>query len=291
MLADEQLRLVWRELGIPGAVDVHVHFMPDRLQQRVWAYFERGGPLLGRPIPVTYRLSEQQRIDLLREMGVLAWTALIYPHKAGMSPALNEWAADFAARVPEVIQTATFYPEPGVARYVADAVAAGARAAKAHVAVGRYDPRDGLLRPVWGLLQDAGVPVIIHASSSPASPYTGPDPVAEVLASFPRLRLIFAHAGTPEIRGFVDLCRRFAECRLDLSMVFDTWLGRADGDAAWLIRELRALGDKVLWGSDYPSIPHPVAHQVGMLLESGFEPGWLRRVFWLNASELFGITA
>jgi uncharacterized protein len=285
MLADEQLPRVWRELGIPGVVDAHVHFMPDRLQQRVWAYFDRGGPLLGRPIPVTYRLSEQQRIDRLRQMGVRAWTALVYPHKAGMAATLNDWGVGFAARVPEAIQTATFFPEPGVADYMADAVTAGARAVKAHVAVGRYDPRDPLLRPVWGLLEDAALPVIIHASSSPASPYTGPGPVAEVLARFPRLRLVFAHAGSPEFGGFAELCRRFAECRLDLSMVFDDFTSSPGG----LGRELRGLSGQVLWGSDYPSIPHPVSHQVTRLLDSGFDSGWLAQVFWHNGKELFGL--
>ena len=288
-LPDERLPRVWQALDIPGIADVHVHFLPDRLQQRVWSYFDRGGPLLGRPIPVTYRYSEQERIRRLREMGVLAWTCLVYPHKAGMSAALNSWAIKFAAEVPEAIPTATFFPEPDAGRYLQEALEAGARAVKAHVAVGRYDPRDAMLRPVWGLLEQTGTPVIIHASSSPASPFTGPGPIGEVLAKFPRLRLIFAHAGSPETAGFLLLCARFAECRIDLSMVFDDFLGQEGADPLWFRSQLRGMADKVLWGSDYPSIPNPVAHQVTRLLQAGFSDDWLRRVLWRNARELFGL--
>lgn len=165
-------------LGLPGLVDVHTHFMPRNVLDKVWAYFDSAGPLTGRPWPITYREEEQRRVELLREFGVRAFTSMLYPHKPGMAGWLNDWAADFAARVPDCLHTATFFPEPGAADDVRRALDRGARIFKAHVQVGAYDPNDPLLDGVWGALEEAGTPVVIHCGSGPApGPYTGPGPI------------------------------------------------------------------------------------------------------------------
>ena len=63
----------------------------------------------------------------LRGLGVRAFPALVYPHKADMAAWLSEWARAFAARTPGCVPSGTFYPEPGVAAYVDAALAAGTR--------------------------------------------------------------------------------------------------------------------------------------------------------------------
>lgn len=287
--ADAAIPGSWRALGLPGLVDIHVHFMPERLLARVWRYFDEGGPLVGRPVPVAYRLPQEERIARLRAMGVRAWTALLYPHKPDMAEALNAWGREFAAGVPETVHTATFFPEASAARYVARALEDGARAVKAHVAVGRYDPRDPSLRPVWGMLEDSGTAVIIHASSSPPGPFTGPGPVREVLREFPRLRLVFAHLGMPEYAGFFRLAEDFPGCGLDLSMVFDDHQAEAAPDRAWVRRRLRDLADRVYWGTDYPNTAHAVGHQLERLVGLDLGDAWLRGVLYENAARLFGL--
>jgi hypothetical protein len=288
---DAAVPAVWRSLGLPGLIDVHVHFMPERLLARVWAYFDTGGPLLRRPFPVAYRFSEEERIARLRALGVRAWTALLYPHRPGMAESLNEWGRDFARRVPEALQTATFFPEPSAARYTADALAGGARAVKAHVAVGRYDPRAPELREVWGLLEDSGTPVVVHASSSPAGPFTGAGPLGEVLNRFPRLRLVFAHLGMPEYADFFRLAEDFPGCGLDVSMVFDDDQAAAAPDRAWVRVRLRELADRIYWGTDYPNTAHAVGHQLRRLVALDLGDDWLRGVLHDNAARLFGLTA
>src|SRR5690606_15412771 len=103
-----------------------------------------------------------------RAFGVRAFTAMLYPHKPGMARWLNDWAAGFARRAPDCPHTSTLFPEPGVEDYVRDAVEAGTRVFKAHVQVGAYDPADEALDDAWGLLAEAGVPVVIHCGSGPA---------------------------------------------------------------------------------------------------------------------------
>lgn len=162
--ADDVVRF-WQRLGLPGIIDVHTHFMPERVLSKVWAYFDSAGPLTGMEWPIAYRQDEDERLALLRSFGVLRFTSMLYPHKAGMAAWLNGWAADFARRVPDCLHTATFFPEEGVERYVREAVEAGARVFKSHVQVGAYDVNDPLLESVWGLLAEAGIPVVMHCGS------------------------------------------------------------------------------------------------------------------------------
>jgi predicted TIM-barrel fold metal-dependent hydrolase len=282
------LHAVWQEVGIPGVVDVHTHFMPANVLAKVWAYFDAAGPLLGRAWPVAYREDEEVRVARLRAYGVQRFTSLVYPHKPGMARWLNDWAADFAARTPDCLHSATFFPEPEAGEYVEGALAAGARVFKAHVQVGGYDPSDSLLDPVWGRLEDAGSPVVIHCASGPQpGAHTGPGPVREVLRRFPRLTLVIAHMGLPEYTPFLELAETHERVHLDTTMAF-TDFGDFLPDEVDLPR-LRGLQDRILLGTDFPNIPHPYLHQVEALQRLGLGEEWLRAVLRDNAVHLLDL--
>ncbi|WP_405764441.1 amidohydrolase [Streptomyces sp. NBC_00080] len=285
----EEVRAFWGRLGLPGLVDVHTHFMPERVLHKVWDYFDALGPQTGGlEWPITYRNEESERTSLLREFGVRAFTAMLYPHKPGMARWLNDWAADFARRTPDCLHTATLYPEPGVETYVREAVEAGARVLKAHVQVGAYDPADELLDPTWGLLAEAGIPVVIHCGSGPApGKHTGPEPIARVLARHPRLRLVVAHLGMPEYEEFLGLAERYGEVRLDTTMTFTDFAEELMPFPGRALPRLAGLGDRVLLGSDFPNIPYPYVHQLHALERLGLGDEWLRAVCHDNAAELF----
>lgn len=171
-------------VNLPGIIDVHTHFMPEPVMRKVWAYFDSVGPLTGRPWPIAYRDEEQVRLKTLRACGIRAFTALVYPHKPDMAAWLNSWTAEFSARTPDCLHTATFYPEPGALEYVSAAIDSGARLFKVHIQVGDFTALDPLLDEVWALLETAGVPVLIHCGSGPATGrFTGPAPIAELAAS------------------------------------------------------------------------------------------------------------
>ncbi|MBD0423473.1 amidohydrolase [Streptomyces sp. TRM S81-3] len=286
-----EVRRFWQRLGLPGLMDVHTHFMPERVLRKVWSYFDALGPLTGGvEWPITYRAQEDERARLLRDFGVRAFTAMLYPHKPGMAQWLNGWAADFARRTPDCLHTSTLFPEPGVEAYVRGAVEAGARVFKAHVQVGAYDPADELLDGAWGLLAEAGIPVVIHCGSGPApGKHTGPEPVARVLARHPRLRLVVAHMGMPEYEDFLSLAERYGEVRLDTTMAFTDFSERLAPFPRRALPRLAGLGDRILLGSDFPNIPYPYLHQLRALerLELGDE--WLRGVCHHNAARLFGL--
>ena len=205
---DTDLPRFLTELGLPGIVDVHVHFLPERMLRKVWAYFDEAQRHYGVPWPIHYRSSEAERVATLRRLGVRTFAPLAYPHKPGMARWLTEWVTEFAASTPGAVPTATLFPEPDVADYLGAAVAAGARLVKVHVQVGRFDPRDPLLRPAWGLLAEAGVPAVVHCGNGPIpGPYTGLDVFADVLAEHPRLPVVLAHAGMPDFAGALEPAR------------------------------------------------------------------------------------
>jgi len=280
----------WQELGLPGLLDVHTHFMPPNVLAKVWAYFEDGRAAVGQDWPIVYRQPEQERVALLRAFGVRRFSALSYPHKPGMAEWLNSWAADFAARTPDAWRSATFFPEPGADGYVRAAIRSGAQLFKAHLQVGGYDPGDELLDPVWGLLAEAGLPVVVHCGSGPTpGPYTGPGPMSGVLARHPRLIIIVAHLGAPEYREFLDLAERYPGVYLDTTMAFTDFLDRLAPFPPVLVPRLAAAADRILLGSDFPSIPYPYLRQLQALARLDLGPVWLRAVCYDNAARLLGL--
>ena len=286
-MSDADVPALWRGLGLPGLVDLHVHFMPKNVMDKVWRYFDAVGPLLGVDWPIAYRTEEQDRLERLRAMGVLAFPSLVYPHKPDMAAWLNAWAVDFAAAHDDVLHTATFYPEDSAASYVEQVLSRGVRLFKAHLQVGAYDPRDPLLDPVWGMVADAGVPVVVHCGSGPApGPFTGPGPFGEVLARHPRLRAVVAHMGMPEYAEFLDLARRYDGVHLDTTMAFTDFTERLAPFPPDLRPALAELGDRIVLGSDFPNTPYPYSHQLEALVRLDLGDDWLRGVLHHNGTRL-----
>ena len=286
----QAVQSIWRELGLPGLIDVHTHFMPKPVMDKVWAYFDSAGPMLGREWPISYRADEDVRVQTLRAFGVRAFSSMIYPHKPDMAQWLNGWGADFAAAHPDCLHTSTFYPEPGAGDYVATAIEAGTRVFKSHIQVGEYSPLDPLLDGVWGAIDAAQVPVVIHCGSGPApGTFTGPEPIETLLTRFPTLPLIVAHMGTPEYREFLDLAERFENVRLDTTMSFTDFSEEGAPYPKDLLPRVRDLGGKILFGSDFPNIPYEYAHALHACMRLNLGDDWLRRVFHDNAADLFGI--
>ena len=288
----EETRAFWRELGIPGLFDVHVHFLPDNIQRRVWQQFDQAGPKIGREWPVRYRQSVEDRVAVLRDLGVRRFSALPYAHKPGVATYLNDWARTFAAEVPENLWSATFFPEPDAAAYVGALVDEGVEVFKVHVQVGAFHLDDPMLDGVWERLEASGTPIVVHAGSGPVpNAFTGPEPLARVLGRWPRLAVVVAHLGAPEYDEFLSLAERFERVHLDTTMVFTDFFGEMLTFPPSLLPRLVDLREKVLLGSDFPTIPYPYLHQLESLARLDLGEEWLRAVCWNNGVRLFGMNA
>jgi uncharacterized protein len=292
---DDDVPRFLADLGLPGIVDVHVHFLPEPVLRKVWAFFDQAQTHYGTPWPIHYRTPEAQRLATLRRLGVRTFAPLVYPHKPGMARWLTEWVTAFASATPDAVPTATLYPEPDVAEYLGAAVTAGARIVKVHVQVGAFDPRDPLLRPAWGLLADAGVPVVVHCGHGPIpGAHTGLDVFGAVLAEHPRLRVVLAHAGMPDFADALDLAHRFDGVYLDTTMVGTAFSQRfAPLPADWPSR-LVEVAERVVFGSDFPNIPYPYVEQVRAVTEwAAADPrlgtAFLRSALYTAPTRLLGL--
>ncbi|GFG71817.1 amidohydrolase family protein [Mycolicibacter senuensis] len=294
MTADDEaaaVQRIWSGLGLPGIIDVHTHFMPKPVMDKVWNYFDSAGPMVGRSWPITYRTDEAHRVETLRSFGVRRFTSLVYPHKPQMAAWLNQWSAEFARATPDCLATATFYPEPGAGDYVGAAVHAGAQLFKAHIQVGDYDPNDPLLDDVWGTISDSATPVVIHCGSGPQpGRFTGPEPVRRLLHRHPRLPLIVAHMGMPEYGEFLDICLDSAAVHLDTTMAFTAFVDELMPFPAGEQARLRDAGERIVFGSDFPNIPYRYRDALtAVTAVPGIDDGWMRGVLHDNAARLFEI--
>lgn len=282
-------------LGLPGLVDIHVHFLPERVMAKVWSYFDDAAEHYGMAWPVHYRHDEDRRLAILGDLGVRHFAPLVYPHKPGMAAWLTDWAMDFGHRVPGAVPTATLFPEPEVTGYLAKAIDGGARCVKAHVQVGAFDPVDPLLDPAWGMLADAGVPVVVHCGHGPMrGDHTGLDVFAQVLDRHPQLTAVLAHAGMPEFHAALRLADRYPRVHLDTTMVGTPFSERLyPVPADWTAR-LVDLADRIVLGSDFPNIPYGYVEQVAAIgswagSRDALGVEFLRAVLHDNPARLLGL--
>lgn len=287
---DAQIPAYLEALGLPALADIHIHFLPENVLDKVWGYFDNAATNYGRDWPITYRYDTDRRLRIVRELGNRAIPALTYPHKPGMAAWLNEWNAEFAAAHDDVIHCGTLYAEPKCADYVPQALAAGATLFKMHVQVGVFSPDDPVLDPAWEALETAQAPIVIHAGSAPLpGRYTGPQAVANVLARFPDLKLVIAHMGMPEYDEFASLAEEFDNVHLDTTMFASGYFSSpAEVDPAYRER-LVGLQDKIILGSDFPNIPYPYVDQISGLAGLGLGDDWMRSVLWTNGATVLGL--
>lgn len=71
-----------------------------------------------------------------------------------------------------------------------------------------------------------------------------------------RLRLIIAHMGMPEYADFLDLAGRYDSVHLDTTMAFTDFANDRMPLPASLTSRLADLGNKILFGSDFPQHLH-----------------------------------
>jgi hypothetical protein len=163
---------------------------------------------------------------------------------------------------------------------------------KVHLQVGAFDATDPELDPAWSLIAEAGVPVILHAGAvadgTGNEEWCGPAPVLRLLGRYPDLRLVIAHLGAPDHDAFVQIAESHGGVWFDTAMIF-TDPPHLGPSPTHLVPRLAELGSRIVFGSDFPTIPHQFAAQVSGLAGLGLGSAWMRDVLWNNGTRLFGI--
>lgn len=254
------------EIPVDGAIDAHVHLMPERLMVAIReALNEEAGWEFDQPIT---------RVEIeatLREYGIEQYVALPYAHKPGIAADLNEWLLEEASHSEMCIPFATVHPADDVHAVVEAAFKNGARGLKFQCPVQEVAPGDPRLDPAYELCAEYDQPVLHHAGNAPMfedSPHVGIERFQQFRERFPEVRACCAHMGIFEHEAFLDTARVDENVYLDTSFAMATVVDRhADFDPAVIEDTVfQDLAGRVMYGSDFPNMPHAYEREYGGLI-------------------------
>jgi predicted TIM-barrel fold metal-dependent hydrolase len=255
------------EIPVAGAVDAHVHLMPDRLMRAIRkALTDAADWTFDHP---TDRASIE---STLTAAGIERYVALPYAHRPGVAADLNEWVLEAAATTERAIPFATVHAgDDDVGAIVRDALAGGARGLKFQLPVQGFPADDPRLDPAYEAAADHDAPIVFHAGTAPMfedDPNVGVERFRSFLASFPGIRACAAHMGTYRTEAFLDLARDRENVFLDTTFAMSAVAGEyMDFDPASVPdATLVELSESVMYGSDYPNIPYPYEAERAHLL-------------------------
>jgi predicted TIM-barrel fold metal-dependent hydrolase len=261
-------------------IDSHCHIMPERLALAIRRYFDEH---IGFRKLAYDGVLPSDVVRAQREAGTHRFWALPCAHKAGMAASLNEWMASDIAPIPGAIPAATFHPGDGdLSALVRRAFGAlRLRVAKLHCSVGGFDVGDPRLEPIWDAAEVEGAAVVVHVGRhvDGSTAARELEPIDHIARAHPRLHLVIAHAGSPDIDAALDLLERHAAVYADLTSA-------AEWSCALPVERLEALHERLLFGSDAPNAICKIEEAAAWLGALGLSDGALRAIRGENALRL-----
>ena len=256
-----------------GIVDSHVHLLPDKLARKIRAFFDTH---ISRDLKLAYPLEHMAVLDSLHQAGVDTIWNLPYAHKAGVAAGMNhasaEIVAEQAAGPVAIVGGATVHPQDeNPAGIVKEALEKhGLKVLKLHCSVGNFAADDPHLDPVWALVSERRIPVVVHTGHAVSGHTTAAElePLEQVARRFPAARIIIAHCGHQAGPVALQLVERYPAIYADLTPVVNE-------PVALPAAKVRRLAHKLLFGSDAPnvalSVPQSLAHLKSFGLDSTSE--------------------
>jgi predicted TIM-barrel fold metal-dependent hydrolase len=243
--------------------------------------------------------SEDEVAADFRAAGVQAvLVAFDIQSQTGAPPCDNQYVADLRDRYPDVICQAwgavdPFKGEEAILQ-AEDAIRRlGLLGFHFHPIMGRFAVDDRRLYPLWETINALKVPVMIDVGTTGMGAgmpggsgtrirYAHPASVDGLAADFPDLQIVMAHPGWPWVEETIAVALHKGNVAWELS----GWAPRYFPES--VKRDVRGrLKDKVMFGSDYPSLPY--ARIFREWSELGYADDVLERVFHLNAERILGI--
>ncbi len=261
-------------------IDSHCHVMPDRLALAIRRFFDDHMGW-GKLAYDGARLADV--VLAQREARTDRFWALPYAHKAGVAGSLNEWMASDVVPIRDAVAAATFHPDDADLRaLVARALdELGLRIVKLHCSVGDFAADDVRLAPLWERAEARAVPVVVHAGHDVSGRTHAHEllPVERIATAYPRLPLVIAHAGLPDIGAALDLLERHPAVYADLTSA-------AEWQSVVPIARVEALHQRLLFGSDCPNTAFTIADSAAWWRRQGLSEPALRAILGENAARL-----
>ena len=245
----------------PGVSDLHIHIQPWRdLKPEVAAAMRRGKEDHWQRL-LALMDDPKALLEVLDEGGIWRVGLVNYPSPdvMGFDDSTNEFAARYAAAAPERL-----LPYGGVhPRFTTDPegqvehlLELGIRCLKIHpphqvYPANAYTMGLDALGRIYRRCEERGMPVLIHTGTSifPGArcKFGHPMEIDDVAIDFPDLQIVMAHGGRPlwMDEAFFVL-RRHRNVMLELSGIPPLKLLE-------YFPRLEEVGDRVVWGTDWPS--------------------------------------
>jgi len=229
----------------------------------------------------------------LSQNGVERFFLLNYAHKPDMSAELNRWNSQMGRQLPAAIPFAAIHPHDEKLIDVAEEAVGplGLAGFKLHLDVLRIGPDDPSLFPIYEFAEARGKPVVLHTGTG-GSIRVGADllnatRLRKVVQTFPKLRICVPHLGAKDTASFFDLAEEVSTMWLDTAAVLpEESICHTDMDTSRIVRQ---LSRRVMFGSDFPNLPHRWESEAGCIFKLGLDEAGLRRVLRDNALEFVGL--
>ncbi len=284
------------QLSTMRRIDLHCHPNTQEWFDAITPYVEALRTYWHRPWAP---LREQQVIDELKRAEVeVLMVAFDTETVTGCPPCSNDYVAGLRDRYPDVVLNAWASVDP----WKGDAAIREAEHAikdlgligfHFHPVCGDFSVDDPRLWPLFQKIDELGVPVLIDVGTTgmgAGSPgglrrrlrRSHPLAIDDLAAQFPQLQIIAAHPGWPWTDEVLMIC-------LHKGNVF--WETSGWGPEYFpesLKRDIpRRLKDKIMFGSDYPSLTH--ARLFDSWAKLGYSEEVMARVYHLNAERILDL--
>ena len=273
---------------MPPVIDFHVHAgLNHELHPWVieWARGETEDP----EALISSVMTREGMVRYLRANGVdyAVVLAELSPITTGMVD--NEGVAELCQGIECLIPFCNVNPflvadlARELERYVADM---GFRGLKLYPTYQHFYANDSRLYPLYAKAQELGVPVMIHTGSSifkgARLKYGDPLFMDDVAVDFPDLTLLMVHSG----RGFwydraYFLTKLHANVYMEIS-------GLPPQKLLGYFPELERVADKVIFGSDWPGMPH-IGRNVEVIRGLPLREETKEKILGGNAARILGL--
>jgi uncharacterized protein len=276
-------------------VDVHCHPGTQRWHDTQKPYMDALRSYWGQEWPAK---TEEQMVGDFKRNGVEPIiVALDLEHEVNTVPTDNDYVAMLRDKYDCILQAwGTVDPHRG-----RTAIEEAERAVKKlkvlgfhfHPIGGGYTVSDRAYYPLWEAIQDWGVPICVDVGMTGMGAqlpggnglktrHAHPMAVDEIAADFPRLKIVMAHPGFPWTDEATAVCLHKGNVFWEMS----GWGVKYIPDS--IKRDIRGrLKDKIMFGSDYPSLTYE--RLIKEWMEYGYPDEILERFFHRNAETILGV--
>lgn len=268
--------------------DCHTHLFPADRLGGLMRWIHRA--VLHFPVPID--ITAEQAAEDLRRAGAVRWANLLFPLSPGEASGLHKFGRELAERFPEITPIGGVHiddPDPlAVVRQAIEEY--GMAGLKFHPMVQGFNPWDPRLAGVLSYMNERELPIYVHTGYDNWYGHQYDRAGMEaMLTFFPKLSVVLAHIGFPDLEWGFSLAERFPQVWLDLTNIPGS-LQSPDlpSEAIELFhRGLDLHRHHALMGTDYPAGMGTLDEIIDQYTSIGLDSNLLEHVMVISPKRFF----